>query len=305
MRIDGRAFVVTGGCGFIGTHLVNELVRQGAGSVRALDKNPQPDLLSDALSSGRATLQAADITKPEELGAAMEGADALFHLAVLPLGPSNQDMAAALNINVVGAFNIFNAAQEAGIGRVVYSSASSVYGDTEAVMDESHPLDTRSMYGATKLSAELMLRAFGTHKGMQYVVLRYMNVYGPGQAGGLINAVLNRLRQNQAPGIFGDGSQSFDFVHVSDVVQANLAAMASDISGEAFNIGGDEEYTVKDVVRMLQELVGTDLEPEYRPAPVGDDQRRTGSSAKARRLLGYQPTIPFSEGLRLLVGGAS
>ncbi|MFC1935435.1 NAD-dependent epimerase/dehydratase family protein [Chloroflexota bacterium] len=305
MRIEGQTFVVTGGYGFIGTHLVRELIRQGAGEVRVLDKAPRENASGDTLPSGRATLWEVDVTKPEDLGSAMDGAHGLFHMAVLPMGVSNQDIRPALDINIVGTFNVFEAALQGGVQKGVYSSASSVYGDTEAVMDESHPLDTLSMYGASKLAGELLLRAFGTHKGLEYVVLRYMNVYGPGQTGGLINAVINRLHQNQAPAIFGDGTQSFDFVHVSDVVQANIAAMTSDISGEAFNIGGDEEYSVKDVIRLLQEMIGTSLEPEYHPAPSGDVQRRVGSSAKAKRLLGYQPSVPFREGLRHLVEGVN
>ncbi len=305
MDINGQTFVVTGGCGFVGAHLVRELVGKGAKEVRVFDKTTNEEGLEEVLASGRATLWAGDVTKSDGLASLMNGAQGLFHMAVLPLGPSAQDMRAALDVNVVGSFNVFEAAHEGGIGKVVYSSASSVYGDTEAVMDESHPLDTRSMYGATKLAAELLLRAFETHKEMEYVILRYMNVYGPGQRGGLINAVLNRLRQNEPPTIFGDGTQSFDFVHVSDVVQANIAAMQTDISGEAFNLGGDEEYSINQIVELLMELTGTDLQSEYRPAPVGDVQRRVGSSGKARKVLGYQPKVSFKIGLKQLVTGGS
>ena len=303
MNISGQTFVVTGGCGFVGTHLVRKLVETGAGDVRVFDKAPGEEALKDTLASGRATLWPGDVTKPENLASVMDGADGLFHMAVLPLGPAAQDMRASLDINVVGSFNAFEAAHKAGVRKVVYSSASSVYGDTEAMMDESHPLDTRSMYGASKLAAELLLRAFETHQGLEYVILRYMNVYGPGQSGGLINAVLNRLRQNQPPTILGDGTQSFDFVHVSDIVQATIAAMSSTISGEAFNLGGNEEYSINQVVQFLLEMTGADLNPEYRPAPVGDVQRRVGSSDKARRLLSYQPQISFKEGLQQLVTG--
>jgi UDP-glucose 4-epimerase len=301
MKIEGNTFVVTGGCGFIGSLLVKELVRRDAGQVRVLDKELRDSALGSAATSGRVKLFKADVTQSQELLEPMQGADGLFHMAVLPLGPSNQDLRLALDINVLGAFNVYDAAQQGGVQKVVYSSASSVYGDTEATMDESHPFNAVNMYGATKLTGELLLRAFSTHKGLKYIVLRYMNVYGPGQTGGLVNAVINRLRQDQPPLVFGAGAQSFDFVHVYDIIQANLAAMASEVSGEAFNVGGDEEYSVLQVIGLLQELMGKHLPPEFRPAPSGDVQRRVGSSEKARRLLGYQPSIAFKEGLRQLV----
>ncbi|MBI2170532.1 MAG: NAD-dependent epimerase/dehydratase family protein [Chloroflexi bacterium] len=301
MRIEGNTFVVTGGCGFIGSHLVRELVRRDASQVRVLDKELRESALGSGATRGRVKLFRVDVTKPQELLEPMKGADGLFHMAVLPLGPSNQALRLALDINVVGAFNVYDAAQQGGVKKVVYSSASSVYGDTEATMDESHPFNAVNMYGATKLTGELLLRAFSTHKGLEYVVLRYMNVYGPGQTGGLVNAVINRLRQNQPPLVFGDGTQSFDFVHVYDIVQANVVAMASGVSGDAFNVGGEEEYTVLQVIDLVQELMGKRVQPEFRPAPSGDVQRRVGSSEKARRLLGYQPSIAFKEGLRQLV----
>ncbi|MBI4338629.1 MAG: NAD-dependent epimerase/dehydratase family protein [Chloroflexi bacterium] len=302
MKIEGQSFVVTGGCGFIGANLVKDLVNRGAGEVRVLDKELREASLGDAQASGRVKLYKVDVTRPQELLGPMKGAQGLFHMAVLPLGPSNTDLRMALDINVVGGFNVYDAAVQGGIQKVVYSSASSVYGDTDAVVDESHPLNTVNMYGATKLTGELLLRAFATHKGLGYVILRYMNVYGPGQTGGLINAVINRLRQNQPPLVFGLGNQSFDYVHVSDIVQANIAAMASEVSGEAFNVGGDEEFSVLQIIGILQKLMGTDMKPEFRPAPSGDVGRRVGSSQKARRMLGYQPSVPFSEGLRQLVG---
>lgn len=301
MHIEGNTFVVTGGCGFIGSTLVKELVRRGADSVRVLDKEPREAALGSAGASGRVQLHRVDIAKPQELLEPMQGAQGLFHMAVLPLGPSNQDMRLALDINVMGTFNVYDAAQQGGVKKVVYSSASSVYGDTEATMDESHPLNTINMYGATKLAGELLLRAFSTHKDLDYVILRYMNVYGPGQTGGLINAVINRLRQDQPPLIFGAGTQSFDFVHVHDVVQANIVAMESGISGDAFNVGGDEEFSVLQVIGLAEELMGKRIPPEFRPAPIGDVQRRVGSSQKARKALGYKPSISFKEGLRQLV----
>ena len=303
MDIANNIFVVTGGNGFIGANLVKKLVEEGAAEIRVFDKVMRPDSepLRSAMASGSVTLWTGDVTEPDGIAPAMEGADGLFHMAVLPLVASNQDMRASLDVNIVGGFNVFEAALIGGVRRVVYSSASSVYGDTENVMDESHPLGTRTMYGASKLAGELLLGAFGTHRNLEYVVLRYMNVYGPGQAGGLINSVLKRVSEGLPPVIFGDGTQSFDFVHVSDVAEANIAAMNWDQSGEVFNIGGDEEYSVKGVVDLVTEVTGRNLVPEYRPAPAGDVRRRVGNSGKAQRLLGYRRRVSLREGVQQLV----
>ena len=303
MNISGQAFVVSGGAGFIGSHLVDELLRRGATEVRVLDQLAQSDNLGQALATGRVKIIECDITRPDGLANLLQGAAGLFHMAVLPLGPCGQEMRRCLEVNIVGAFNVFEAAQQAGVQRIVYSSASSVYGDTNETMDESHPLNARSMYGASKLASEYLLHAFGTHRGLKYAILRYMNVYGSRQKGGLINIVLGRIRQGQPPLIFGDGTQSFDFVHVADIVQANLLAMQSEVTGEAFNVGSGEEFTVNEIVRLLLQLTGSDLKPEYRPAPAGQMQRRVGSSEKAIKMLGYRPRLSLAEGLRRLVEG--
>ncbi len=301
MDISGQTFVVTGGAGFIGSHVVDELLHQGATEVRVLDQLAQSDNLKQALATGKVKIVECDITHPDGLANSMQGIAGLFHMAVLPLGPCGQDMRRCLEVNIIGTFNVFEAARQAGVKRVVYSSASSVYGDTNATMDESHPLNARTMYGASKLAGEYLLHAFGTHSGLKYVILRYMNVYGPRQKGGLVNIVLGRIRQGQPPLIFGDGSQSFDFVHVSDIAQANLLAMQAEISGEAFNIGSGEEFTVNEIVRLLLEMARSGLKPEYRPAPPGQMQRRVGSSEKAMRMLGYRPQLSLVEGLHQLV----
>jgi len=301
IHIANQIFVVTGGAGFIGSQLVDELLRQRAKEVRILDQRVNSDDLQQALATGRLRLIESDISRQDDLATAMQGAIGVFHMAVLPLGPCNQDMRRCLGVNIVGSFNVFEAAWQAGVKRIVYSSASSVYGDTDATTDESHPLNARTMYGASKLASEYLLHAFGTHCSMEYVILRYMNVYGPRQRGGLINNVLSRIRQGQPPMISGDGTQSFDFVHVFDVVQANLLAMQAQLSGETFNIGSGKESTVNEIVRLLLEMTRSDLKPEYQPAPVGQMQRRAGSSKKAMQMLGYRPQVSLVDGLRQLV----
>jgi histidinol-phosphate phosphatase family protein len=193
------------------------------------------------------------------------------------------------------------AAQAAGAAKIVFSSASSVYGDTHETMDERHPLDARTMYGASKIAGEYLLRAFNDRDGLPYVTLRYMNVYGPRQQGGLIMSVLGRLLAGERPVIEGDGSASFDFVHVADVAEANVAAMAADASGVELNVGSGTEASVREVVEKLIELTGAGVEPEYRPAEHVSTIRRVGSSARARELLGWSARRDLDSGLREVV----
>jgi UDP-glucose 4-epimerase len=295
--IEGSRFLVTGGSGFVGSHVVDELVAGGAKEVVVFDKVVRAENLEQAAEAGSIRVVEGDVTDREALAEAAAGVDGAFHLAVLPIGPSEADPRLALDVNVVGSFNVFEAAQEAGARKVVYSSASSVYGDTNETMDESHPLEARSMYGASKIAGEYFLRAFREIHGLDYVTLRYMNVYGPRQEGGLIVNVLRRIESGQPPVIQGDGSASFDFVHVADVARLNVSAMASDVSGEAFNVGSGGEASVREVVEMLIALTGSELEPEYDLEAKVLMARRVGSNERAVTELGWQPALDLETGL--------
>jgi UDP-glucose 4-epimerase len=208
-------------------------------------------------------------------------------------------------VNVVGTFNVLEAAHEAGVEKIVYSSASSVYGDTDDTMDESHPLNARSMYGASKVAGEYFFRAFYDMHGLDYVTLRYMNVYGPRQEGGLVMSVLSRIRSGEAPAIAGDGSQSFDFIHVADVASANVQAMASDVTDAAFNVGSGGEASVAEIVDLLLKLSGSNLRPELRPDQKVLMKRRVGSNDRAVRQLKWRPTYDLDRGLGELVSQTS
>jgi UDP-glucose 4-epimerase len=304
MEITGNTFLVTGGSGFIGSHVVDRLLAGGAGSVTVLDNHLREDNLADALASGRVRTIEGDVSDQQALTDAAEGAAGVFHMAVLPLGPCSEEPRRCLEVNVTGTFNVLEAAREAGARKIVYSSASSVYGDTNETMDESHPLNARTMYGASKLAGEYFLRAFHDLYGIDYVILRYMNVYGPRQEGGLVINVLNRIRAGDPPTIMGDGSQSFDFVHVADVAAANLRAMASDVSDAVFNVGGGNEVTVREIVDLLLKATGSELQPDIRADQQVPMLRRVGSSERAKRELGRQPDYELEEGLRDVVARA-
>jgi UDP-glucose 4-epimerase len=302
VQIRGKTFLVTGGSGFIGSHVVDELVATDAERIVVLDKAVREENLRGALEAGRVEIVEADVTDLGAVRQRMDGVDGVFHMAVLPLGPSNEHPRLGLDVNIVGSFNVFEAAKDAGVSKIVFSSASSVYGDTFETMDESHPLNARTFYGATKIAGEYLLRGFHEHYGVDYVVLRYMNVYGPRQDGGLVINVLRRIRAGEAPTIQGDGSQSFDFVHVTDVARANIRAMESDVTDDAFNIGGGNEATVREIVERLIELSGSDLEPDVQADIKVPMMRRVGSNEKAGSLLAWEPTFDLEAGLRDVIG---
>jgi UDP-glucose 4-epimerase len=301
MQIQGKRFLVTGGAGFVGSHIVDRLLAAGAGEVVVLDLAPRETHLGDALATGKVRLEAGDVGDRKRLAEVFEGVDGLFHAAVLPLNDCTADPRKCLEVNVDGTFNVYDAAREAGVQKIVFSSASSVYGDTNSTMDESHPLGARSWYGASKICGEAFLHALGTQTGIEYVILRYMNVYGPRQDAGLVRLVLNRINSGQPPIITGDGSASFDFVHVGDVAEANVRSMASDLNAIEINVGSGGEASVKEIVGHLQRLTGSDLEPEYRPAPNAAMFRRVGSNERLVELLGWQPELDLDAGLQSVI----
>ncbi len=293
MQLSGQRFLVTGGGGFIGRYVVERLVKTGA-LVRIFE------LPGKARPPAGVELVEGDLTRPEDVRRAVESMDGVIHMAVLPLNPSTENPRRCLEINVDGSFNVFEAAQQLGVKKVVFSSASSVYGDTLDTMDEQHPLMARTIYGASKIAGEALLRAIASTFKLDYVTLRYMNVYGPFMGFGLVDSVLKRIASGQPPVINGEGSQSFDFVYVSDVAGATVRAMEADVTDEVFNVGSGEEKTVRDVVSTLLALTGSPLQPEFRDVQV-PMSRRVGSSERAARLLDWRATIPFAEGMLRVV----
>jgi UDP-glucose 4-epimerase len=296
VQLSGQRFLVTGGGGFIGRYVVQRLLEAGA-RVRILDLPGRGERFA---ATAGVELVGGDLRRPDEVRRAVDGVAGVFHMAVLALNPSTENPRLCLEINVDGSFNVFDAAREAGVEKVVFSSASSVYGDTLDVMDEGHPLNARTIYGASKIAGEALLRAISGTWNLPSITLRYMNVYGPHMGFGLVDSVLKRIASGQPPVINGDGGQSFDFVYVDDVAGATVQAMASDVVDETFNVGSGEEKTVRDVVFALLELCESPLQPEFRAVQV-PMVRRVGSSEKAARLLDWRAQVPLREGLRRVV----
>ena len=283
---EGKRAIVTGSSGFIGSLLVEELHRQGVATVN-LDKVTGFDI------GDRNELKRLMTGK----NARGRGIDYVFHLAVLPINPCDKDIRLCMETNAMGTLNVAEAAKTAGVKKIIYSSSSAVYGnmDDALIVDETRPCNPNSMYSVSKLAGEIIVK----NSGVPYIILRYMNVYGLGQKSGLIPVLLQCVKDNVPPTIDGDGSQAFDFVHVKDIIQANILAADSDVENETFNIGGDNEITVSEVVRAVLDAAGSNLVPVHRP---GDSKtRRVGSSAKARKLLGYYPTVDFNTEIKEMV----
>ena len=266
-----------------------------------------PENLERAAVDPRVRVVEGSITDVQLIGSLLEPCDYVFHLAALWLHECVHEPRKALDVNVGGTYNVVEAARDSGVQKVVFSSSASVYGDAVAIpMTEEHPFNNRTMYGGTKIAGEQFFRAFHEKDGLDWVGLRYMNVYGPrmdylGTYVSVIMKVLDRIDAGERPVIFGDGSQTYDFVHVDDVARANVLALECDATDELFNVGMGVKTTINELVSRLLEITGSDLEPEYRPEEQMFVTHRVGSTQKAERLLGFRAATPLDDGLRSVV----
>ena len=263
--------------------------------------------LAAAASDPRVTVIEGSITDKATLRAAFDGIDEAFHLAALWLYECVHEPRAAVEVNVVGTYNVIEAALAAGVRKLVYSSSASVYGNAVFTpMTEEHPFANRTLYGATKLAGEQFLRAMNEQHGFDYVGLRYMNVYGPrmddkGTYVSVIMKVLDRIAAGEAPIIFGDGTQSYDFVHVEDVARANICAAKSDATDASYNVGCGVGTSLTELVDLLLEIAGSDLEPVYEPQTQTFVTHRIGSTDAAERDLGFRAEVDLRSGLESVV----
>jgi UDP-glucose 4-epimerase len=309
MDLNGRRILVVGGAGFIGSHIVDQLLAEGPAEVRVFDNlvRGKKHNLATALKDPRVKLIEGSITDFDALQKAANGADGVFHLAALWLGECVNEPRKAIDVNIVGTFNVMEAARLAKVKRVVYSSSASVYGNALATpMTEEHQFNNRTMYGATKIAGEQLFRAYNdTHK-LNYSGLRYMNVYGPrmdykGTYVSVIMKVLDRIEQGLPPVIHGDGSQTYDFVHVTDVARCNVLALKAEASDEFFNVGMGTRTTINELVTKLLALTASPLKPEYHLQQHIFVTHRIGSTEKAEKLLGFRAQVQLDEGLKSVV----
>ncbi len=312
MDIRGKKLVVIGGAGLIGSHTVDLLTRQDVREVviydnfvRGTTKN-----LAEALKDPRVRIYEAggDIGQTDILHAALDGADGVFHFAALWLLQCHEFPRSAFDVNIRGTFNVMEACVAKGVKRLVYSSSASVYGDAvEEPMTEDHPFNNKNFYGATKIAGEAMLRAYHHRYGLDYVGLRYMNVYGPrqdykGAYIAVIMKMLDAIDRGEGPTILGDGSEAFDFVAVEDCARANLCAMNATVSDRFYNVGTGVRTSLKEIAERIVRLTGSNQPIHYAPRSQATLVRnRIGSPERARADIGFDAKIELDDGLRRLI----
>jgi len=307
MDLRGRRVLVIGGAGFIGSHVVEQLVREDVGEIIVYDDFTRGTVknLEAALRDPRVKIfeLGGNILHTDLLATAMKGVDCVFHLAALWLLHCNDFPRSAFEVNIRGTFNVLEACVANQVGRLIYSSSASVYGDAvEIPMTEEHPFNNRTFYGATKVAGEQMCRAFHQRYGLDYVGLRYMNVYGPRQDmksvyTSVIMKVLDRIDQGLPPIVYGDGSQTYDFVCVGDVALANVLAAKAEVTDRCYNVGRGIGTSVRELVELLLRVSGSSLRIQYEPAGQTFVTQRIGSTANAKRDLGFEAPTELTDGL--------
>jgi UDP-N-acetylglucosamine/UDP-N-acetyl-alpha-D-glucosaminouronate 4-epimerase len=302
--------LVTGGAGFIGSHLVDALLRAGH-DVRVVDNFSTGERRNLLHVRGEIEIMEGDLRSFERVMAAVRGCELVFHQAALPSVPrSIQDPLTSSEVNVTGTLNVLLAARDAGVRRVVYASSSSVYGAITAKRKrEDMRISPLSPYGVTKYAGEAYCSSFMQAYGLETVSLRYFNVFGPRQNpiseyAAVVPAFIAAALMNERPTIYGDGAQSRDFTYVENVVQANLlAARLPEAPGEVFNIGCGESHTVNALLAAVATIAERPLEAAFEPPRVGEVRESTADISKAAATLGYEPAITLSQGLRRTYDG--
>lgn len=316
MDIRGKKFLVIGGAGFIGSHLVDQLVQEDVAEIRIYDNMTRgsEENLALALKDPRVKIfeLGGELMHRDILNAAMQGIDGVFHLAALWLLHCYDFPRSAFEVNIGGTFNVLEAMLANGVKKLVYSSSASVYGDAvREPMDEDHPYNNNNFYGATKIAGEHMCRALhhrykGTDKHFDYAGLRYMNVYGPrqdyqGTYIAVIMKILDNLDKGLAPVVYGDGTQAYDFVYVGDCARANLQAMKSEATDSFYNVGTGIKTSIKELAEKILEVTGSDFKIEYKPGGLTFVKNRVGCPKKASVEIDFTAQVMLAEGLQKLI----
>jgi UDP-glucose 4-epimerase len=310
--IKGKKLVVIGGAGLIGSHTVDRLAKEDVREIVIYDNfvRGRAENLNEALRDPRVRIYdvGGDILQTDILESALDGADGVFHLAALWLLQCHEYPRSAFDVNVRGTFNVMEACVKKGVKRLVYSSSASVYGDAvREPMDEDHPFNNQNFYGATKICGEAMLRAFHHRYKLNFVGLRYMNVYGPrqdyhGAYIAVIMKMLDAIDRGEGPTILGDGSEAFDFVAVEDCGAANVCAMKADATDRFYNVGTGKRTSLKELAEMIVALTGCKLPIKYAQRSQATLVRnRIGDPRKASAEIGFTASLDLPEGLRRLI----
>lgn len=316
MNLTGKTFLVIGGAGLIGSHTVDELLKEDVKEIRIFDNftRGREENIAEALKDPRVNVfpLGGELMHRDILDAAMKGVDGVFHFAALWLLHCYDFPRSAFEVNIAGTFNVLEAIVNNGVKRLVYSSSASVYGDAvEEPMTESHPYNNTNFYGATKVAGEQMCRSLfhrykDSDQAFDYAGLRYMNVYGPrqdyhGAYIAVIMKMLDNLDKGIAPVVYGDGSQAYDFIFVKDCGRANVCAMKADATDEFYNVGTGIRTTIKELAEMILKITDSDLQVQYEPAGMTFVKNRIGCPMKARDQIQFDAKVELEEGLRQLI----
>ena len=303
-------YLVTGGCGFIGSNIVEHLLGMGE-TVRVLDdlSTGKTHNVTGLPGGDRVDIRQASLLDADKVNAACAGVDYVLHQAALPsVQRSVEDPHSTNRVNVEGTVNLLNACRDAGVKRVVYAASSSAYGNQpQPVKTEKLLPMPLSPYAVSKLTCEYYLKSFTECYGLETVSLRYFNVFGPRQDpnseySAVIPLFVTKVLKGESPIIYGDGTQSRDFTYVENNVRANiLAATAPGAGGRVMNVACGRSYTLLDLLTEINQVLGTDIQPVFAPARAGDVKHSLADISKAKELIGYDVTVDFHEGLKRTV----
>jgi UDP-glucose 4-epimerase len=302
-----RTVFFTGGAGFIGMHVVPMLLDRGY-NVRIFDNmfRGDRDEVAKLTATGRVELIDQDVRYGGAVHQAMKGCESVIHFAAVSINKSQADPYESIDINMVGNHNVFAAAADHGVRRLVFASSASVYGDPEKIpMHEDDPLHPLTPYCISKRAGEDLLGFYQRRAGLSWLALRFFNVYGEGQKTtayytSVINHFVNRLQRGEPPVIDGKGEQSMDFIHVHDIARATVLALEAEQDNQPVNIGTGIDTSIATLARILIDAVGVDVQPQFNPRDVLVS-RRAADTTRAREVLGFEPTITVEEGMTNLV----
>ncbi|NYE21026.1 NAD-dependent epimerase/dehydratase family protein [Microbacterium immunditiarum] len=302
-----RTAFVTGGAGFIGLHVVEQLLERDW-NVRIFDNmwRGDRDRANELAKTGKVDVVDQDVRSGGAVAAAMKGSTHVIHLAADSINKSVADTYSSLDVNVVGSHNVYSAAVDQGVQRVVYASSASVYGDPKKLpMHEDDELNPLTPYCIGKRTGEDLLRYYERKAGLSWIALRFFNVYGPGQKTtayytSVINHFVNRLRNGEPPVIDGKGEQSMDFIHVKDIARAVVLATESEKANAAINVGTGIDTSVADLARILIDAIGADVEPQFNPRDVLVS-RRAADTRRAKEMIGFEYSIDVRDGMTDLI----
>lgn len=309
--MKNKRILITGGAGLIGSHIADLVADEKPREILILDNfvRGRRENLRQAASRFRLKIIEGDIRDQALLAKAFDGVDVVFHQAAIRITQCAEEPRLAFDVLAGGTFNVLEAAVKAGVSKVVAASSASVLGLAESfpTSEAHHPYNNRTIYGAAKTFNEGMLRSFAEMYGLDYVALRYFNVYGPRMdVYGVYTEVLirwmERIAAGEPPIIHGDGTQTMDFVHVHDIARANVLAAKSPVTDQVFNVASGTETSLRELADKLIRVMGSSLEPQHAPArKVNGVTRRLADTSKAREILGFEAHVRLDEGLRDLV----